>query len=174
MVRIKSPGRAGQPTQIHTNAAALRSVSSAQINRSSADNRQSQTSPCTQTFKLLAVTSPHRLTLTPTPSPSPPPNHQLHNYATACILYSLPSSPPPLSNEYRLVLRPLLSLPAPPSLSPLPSAHPLCPVEASMESHVAVESFVILEHAATLGTLDRLGWPAHTYTHTSIYMGKDM
>ena len=33
---------------------------------------------------------------------------------------------------------------------------------------MAVESFVVLEHAATLGTLDRLGWPAHT--HTSIIM----
>ena len=36
----------------------------------------------------------------------------------------------------------------------------LGPVEASMQSHVAIEGLVVLEHAATLGALHRLRGPA--------------
>ena len=37
--------------------------------------------------------------------------------------------------------------------------YPFGPVKATVETHVAVERLVVLEHAATLGTLNRLGWP---------------
>ena len=40
-------------------------------------------------------------------------------------------------------------------------SYPLGPIETAMETHVAVKSFVVLEHAATFGTLDRLGGPAY-------------
>ena len=40
------------------------------------------------------------------------------------------------------------------------SSYLLGPVEASMQSHVAIEGLVVLKHAATLGALHRLGWPA--------------
>lgn len=49
----------------------------------------------------------------------------------------------------------------------VPYPYPFGPVEAAMETHVTIQSFVVLEHATTLRALYRLSRPApSTHTHT--------